>query len=162
MFLLRKIGTLLRGNATPFQIIVGCLLGAMLGFMPGFAHAPGLMAVLTLALVLLNANLFLAALVGLAAKAASLLLMPASFHVGRALLDGPTEGLFRQLINAPVFALFGFESYVATGGLVLGGLFGLVTGVLLARGLQSFRRKMAALDQGSPRFHELTSKRAAA
>lgn len=158
MFFLRNLGNLLRGKTTPFQVIAGCMLGAWLGFMPGFAHAPGLVVVLSLALVLLNANLFLAALIGLAAKAASLVLMPASFHLGRALLDGPTEGLFRQLINAPVFALFGFESYVATGGLVLGGLFGLVAGGLIARGIQSFRRKMAALDQGSPRFHEITQK----
>ncbi len=158
MFLLRKIGNLLRGNATPFQIIAGCVLGAWLGFMPGFAHASGLMVGLTLALVLLNANLFLAAIVGLAAKAVSLLLLPVSFQVGRALLDGPTEGLFRQLINAPVLALFGFESYVATGGLVLGGVFGLMIGVLITRGIQAFRRKMVGLDQGSPRFHELTHK----
>lgn len=158
MFLLRNLGHLLRGKTTPFQVIAGCVLGAWLGFMPGFTHAPGLIVVLSLALVLLNANLFLAALIGLAAKAASLLLMPASFQVGRALLDGPTEGLFRQLINAPGFALFGFESYVATGGLVIGGLFGLVAGTLIARGIQSFRGKMAALDQGSPRFHEITSK----
>lgn len=157
MFFLRKIGTLLRGNATPFQLVVGCLLGSWLGFMPA-AHSPGLIAALTLALVLLNANLFLAALVGLAANAASLLLMPVSFHAGRFLLDGPSEGLFRQLINAPVFALFGFESYVATGGLVVGGVFGLVIGLLIARGLQSFRRKMVAIDQNSPRFHELVHK----
>lgn len=158
MFFLRNLGHLLRGKATPFQIIAGCVLGAWLGFMPGFAHAPGLIVALSLALVLLNANLFLAALVGLAAKATSLLLMPASFHAGRALLDGPTEGLFRSLINAPVFALFGFESYVATGGLVIGGLFGLVAGGLIARGVQSFRRKMAEFGQGSPRFQELTQK----
>lgn len=158
MFFLRNLGNLLRGKTTPFQVIAGCVLGAWLGFMPGFAHAPGLVVALSLALVLLNANLFLAALIGLAARAASLLLMPASFHVGRALLDGPTEGFFRQLINAPVFALFGFESYVATGGLVIGGLFGLGAGGLIARGIQAFRAKMAALDQGSPRFHEIASK----
>jgi uncharacterized protein (TIGR03546 family) len=158
MFLLRKIGNLLRGNATPFQIIAGCLLGAWLGFMPGFAQAPGLVIVLSLVLVLLNANLFLAAIVGLSARAASLLLMPVSFQAGRVLLDGPTEGLFRQLINAPGFALFGFDSYVATGGLVIGGVFGLVAGLLIARGVQSFRRKMAGLDHDSPRFHELTQR----
>lgn len=158
MFLLRKIGNLLRGKATPLQIIAGCLLGAWLGFMPGFAHAPGLIVAFTLALIVLNANLFLAAMVGLASKLLSILLLPASFQVGRMLLDGPTEPLFRKLINAPVLALFGFESYVATGGLVIGGLVGLVTGILITRGIQSFRRKMASLDQNSARFHEITQK----
>ncbi len=158
MLFLRKIGNLLRGKATPFQIVAGCLLGACIGFMPGFSAAPGLVIGLTFALVVLNANLFLAAIVGLAAKLLSLLLLSASFHVGRVLLDGPTEGLFRQLINAPVFALFGFESYVATGGLVVGGSFGLVTGVLIAWGIQAFRRQMVAIDQGSPRFQAITQK----
>ena len=90
MFLLRKFGVLLRGKATPFQIIAGCLLGAWLGFMPGFFHAPGLIVVLTLALIFLNANLFLAGIVGLAAKLLSFVLLPVSFNLGRALLDGPT------------------------------------------------------------------------
>lgn len=161
MFFLRKIGALLRGNATPFQLIAGCLLGAWLGFLPGFAHAPGLMVVVTFALVLLNANLVLAALVGLAARLMSILLLPVSFQAGRLLLDGPTEPLFRKLINAPVFALFGFESYVATGGLVIGGLVGLITGFLVVRGINAFRRKMLALDQDSPRFREFTQKPAA-
>ncbi|WP_438482996.1 hypothetical protein [Oleiharenicola lentus] len=159
MFLLRKFGNLLRGKATPFQIIAGCLLGALIGFMPGFSHAPGLIVVLSLALILINANLFLATIVGLLAKLLSIALMPASFHVGRVLLDGSTETFFRKLINAPVFALFGFESYVATGGLVIGGLVGLVTGILIARGIHSFRVKMATLDKDSPRFHELTQKK---
>jgi uncharacterized protein (TIGR03546 family) len=158
MFLLRKIGNLLRGNATPFQLIAGCVLGACLGFMPGFAHAPGLLAVISCALVLLNANLFLAAIIGLTAKLLSILLLPVSFQAGRLLLDGPTEPLFRNLINAPVFALFGFESYVATGGLAIGGLIGLTAGILVVRGIQAFRRKMVALDQSSPRFQGLTQK----
>jgi hypothetical protein len=41
------------------------------------------------------------------------------------LLDGPTQGLFKALINAPVFALFGFDNYVATGALALGLVIGL-------------------------------------
>jgi uncharacterized protein (TIGR03546 family) len=156
MFFFRKIGALVRGRTTPFQLMAGCLLGAWLGFMPSFADAPGLVLFLSLALVLLNANLFLAAMVGLSAKLLSLLLLPVSFHAGRLLLDGPTEAIFRKLINAPVFALFGFDSYVATGGLLVGGVIGAVIGILVVSGIQSFRRKMLALDQNSPRFHEVT------
>ncbi len=158
MFFLRRIGYLLRGNATPFQIISGCLLGTMLGFMPDIIHAPGLTAVLVLMLVVLNANLVLAALVGLAAKLLSLALLPVSFAVGRFLLDGPTEGIFKALINAPVFALFGFESYVATGGLLVGGLLGLVTGIIISRSIHAFRRKMAELGQNSPRYQAFMAK----
>lgn len=159
MFLLRKFGALLRGKANSFQIIAGCVLGASLGFMPGFAEAPGLIVVLTFALVLLNANLFLATIVGLGSKLLSLALLPVSFHAGRFLLDGPTEGLFRRLINAPVFALFGFESYVATGGLLLGSVIGFAGGILIARSLRRFRRKMTGLGADSPRFQELTQRK---
>lgn len=158
-FLLRKIGKLLRGKATPFQIIAGCVLGAMLAFMPGWAHAPGLIAALTLALILINANLLLAGLIGLAARLLYYLLLPVSFHVGHFLLEGPTQGLFQKLINAPVFALFGFESYVATGGLVVGGLIGLAAGLAAASGLTTFRRHMAAANEHSARYQSLKEKK---
>lgn len=158
IFLLRKLGKLLRGNVTPFQIIAGCMLGAMLGFMPGFMQAPGLIVALTFALLLINANLLLAGFVGIATKLLSLLLLPVSFYAGRALLDGPTEALFKVLINAPVFALFGFETYVTTGGLLIGGLLGLATGILITRGITAFRTKMADLNENSPKYEEVMGK----
>ena len=43
MSFFRKIGKLLRGAATPFQIWLACLLGSLLGFVPGFTRAPALM-----------------------------------------------------------------------------------------------------------------------
>ena len=108
----KRIAKILRGNATPAQMMMACVLGAGLGFMPGFAQAPGLIVLLVLLLIVLNANLALAAMVTAAAKIVSLLLLALSFHVGRLLLDGPTEPLFKMLINMPVLALFGFEYYV--------------------------------------------------
>ena len=128
MIITRTFGKLFRGTATPFQIWAACILGAMLGFMPGFAQAAGSIVVLLLVLVILNANLGIAGLVGVGAKLISLLMTPLSFSVGRFVLDGPTEGLARTLINAPVFALFGFDYYVTTGGLVLGLVVGAVAG----------------------------------
>ena len=46
----RKLGALMRGKATPFQIVAGCVLGAMLGFAPEVRQAPGLIALLVGAL----------------------------------------------------------------------------------------------------------------
>ncbi len=114
----RKIGKIVCGSATPAQLMLACVLGAMLGFMPGFWQAAGVIVLLTILLVLLNANLMLAAVVGLLAKAASVALLPVSFMAGRVLLDGPTQPIFKWAINTPVLALFGFEFYVTTGGLV--------------------------------------------
>ncbi len=154
MLFTRKIGAILRGKATPFQLIAGCTLGAMLGFVPSFGTAPGLTLVLALLLVLINANLFLAALVGAIAKLASLALLPISFHLGRFFLDGPTEPLFRALINAPVTALLGIDNYATTGGLVLGTLLGAATGWTVSRGVTRFRQRMANSRENSQKYRQ--------
>ncbi len=154
MLITRKIGAILRGKATPFQLVAGCMLGAMLGFMPGFGTAPGLIAALALALILVNANLLLATVVGLVAKLLSLALLPLSFQLGRLLIDGPLEPLFRRAVNTPVLAYFGFENYATTGGLLLGIFCGAITGALVSSGVTRFRRKMAHSAENSERFRQ--------
>lgn len=154
----RRIGRLLRGKATPAQLMMACILGSMLGFMPGFQQAPGMMISLIFLLIILNANLFLAGVSALLAMFIALLAIPVTFQVGRLLLDGPLAGLFGFLINAPVTALFGFEYYLTTGGMVMGLLVGIVIGVLVVRAITAFRKKMSQLEQGSERYKTLTSK----
>ncbi|MDP6116034.1 MAG: DUF2062 domain-containing protein [Planctomycetota bacterium] len=156
---LRKIGSIIRGDSTPFQIASACVIGAMLGFVPGILQAPGIALSLFLLLILLNANLPLSVLVGLVARLASLTLMPLSFAIGRSLLDGPLQGLFKAMINAPVLALFGFEYYVATGGLVCGLIFGGLAAWLLARSIHGFRKKMADLEESSDKYKDLIAKK---
>src|SRR5690606_20990726 len=113
------------------------------GFVPGFSAAPGLFLFWALLLVLLNANLFLAAVVGGASKLLSLVALPLTFQVGRVLLEGPTESLFRAMVNAPGLALMGFENYAAAGGLVMGALVGAIVSWLVVRGVSRFRQRMA-------------------
>lgn len=155
----RKLGSIIRGRATPFQLLSACILGSMLGFMPGLLQAPGSILALTGLLVILNANLALAGLVAVGAKLLSLALAPVSFAAGRLLLDGPTTGLFQWLINAPVFALFGFDYYLTTGGLALGALTGLLLGVVVVQVVGRYRRKMAELEQNSERFQQFQTRR---
>ncbi len=158
MFLTRKIGKILRGNSTPFQLIIACVLGTMLGFVPGFSQAPGLLIALTFALIVINANLVLAALVGVVAKMVALPLVPLAYSMGTFLLDGPAQGLFKTFVNSPVLAFFGLEYYTVTGGQFLGLILGLVIGVLLSFGMTSFRKKMADLEKNSEKFHTYSSK----
>lgn len=158
MIITRKIGAILRGKATPFQLASGCILGALIGFLPGFTTAPGLTIALALLLVFLNANLFLAALVGGVGKLLSLVLMGVSFSIGQFLLDGPLGGLFSTLINAPVFALLGVENYAATGGLVLGSIWGIAAAIGIVRGVSTFRHRMADASAHSERFQKWNSK----
>lgn len=156
--MIRQIGKTLRGNATPFQLAAAALLGSLLAFIPSFTLAPGLVVSLVIVLIILNANLGVAALVGGLAKLVSLAAMPAQFQVGRWLLDGPTTGLFKSAINAPVLAYFGFEYYATTGGLALGLAFGIIAGIAIVYAVGSFRRKMAAVGETSERYKELSSK----
>ena len=93
------------------------------------------------------------------AKLLALALTPVSFAVGRWLLDGPLTGFFRWMINAPVLALFGFEYYTVTGGLLLGLVFGVLAGYGIVAAITSYRRKMAVLEKDSERFRQFNNKR---
>lgn len=154
----RKIGKILRGKATPVQLALACVLGSMIGFVPSFATGPGLLVGLFLLLVILNANLGIAALASALAKLVALAAMPVSFQIGRVMLDGPTQPLFKAAINTPVLALFGFEHYATTGGMILGALLGAIMAFVLIKGVQRFRRKMASLEDGSELFQKITAK----
>jgi len=159
MLLTRRIGKLVRGKATPFQIYAACLLGAFLGFAPGFQQAPGLILFWSLLLLVLNANLFLAGVVGLVSKLLYWVALPLAFHFGVLLLEGPTRGLFAAMANAPVLAYFGLEYYAVVGGQALGLLVGLAAGYGTARALAAYRRKMAALERDSERLKKWGSKK---
>lgn len=154
----RSIGKVLRGKATPLQIGLACVLASSLGFVPGWGQGAGLIVALAVLLIVLNGNLAVAALVGGLAKLASLVLMPVSFQVGRLLLDGPTQGVFRKAINAPVGALMGFEYYATTGGLAMGIVFGLVSAAAIIKVVGSFRRRMATLEEGSEAYKKWAAK----
>lgn len=146
----RKIGKLIRGKATPFQIGLACVLGGLIGTTPGFGQGPGLLLALLGCLLVLNANLGVAAIVASLTKLISLAAMPLQFKFGQILLDGPTEGLFKAMINTPVLAWFGFEYYAVTGGIVLGIIAGVVFAVVFMSILNSTRRKLAALESKDP------------
>jgi uncharacterized protein (TIGR03546 family) len=169
MLITRKIGKILRGKATITQVMLAAVLGGMLGFVPGFflpgdlgggfMQAPGLILVLLFLVLVLNANLAVFGLVTLVAKLLSLVTLPVTFALGRWLLDGPMQGLFRPLVNGRVTAWFGLEHYATTGGVMFGAVFGAVLGVVFWKSLQGFRRKMAQLEEGSDAFVRLSSKK---
>jgi len=157
--ILRSIGKALLGKATPFQIRASTVLGGALGFTADLQRAPALTVLLVVTLLVLNTNIWLATIAALGGSALNVLLLPASFHVGRFLLDGPAQGLFAALINTPVTALCGFEYYAITGGLVLGLLFGWLLGALLTRLVRKTRDAFLKLDAGSEKFRAIASKR---
>jgi uncharacterized protein (TIGR03546 family) len=151
----KKISKFILGSASTSQIILACILAGMLGFMPGLSQAAGSIAVLSILLLVFNCNLGLAALVSLASKFLSLLLMPATFALGQFLLDGPAQGFFVGLINAPVSALFGLEYYLTTGGLLLGAVFGSISGIALSRAVRGIRIRLATAEADSESFNRI-------
>ncbi len=156
--MVKSIAGILRGKATPFQILMACMLGSMIGFVPSLQSGAGTLLALLLLLIILNANLGLAALVAGGGKLLSLAIMPVTFQVGRVLLDGPTSGLFRKAINAPGSALLGLEYYATTGGIALGLIIGLVLGLTVSGIVKKFRRVIATYEVGSDAFKAFTTK----
>lgn len=156
--LFRKLGKVVLGKATPFHIVVACFVGGLFAFSGAIGRAPGLWVLLFSVALILPVNLALVALTGFLLKLPALALTPASFLVGRVLLDGPTRPVFEGLINAPFFALCGFQYYVVSGGLLLGGLLGIGIGWLLAKNVRRLRRRLVSLDENSPRYQEYASK----
>ncbi|MEY4674645.1 MAG: hypothetical protein RL148_2429 [Planctomycetota bacterium] len=168
MFLTRKIGKLLRGNVSAPQVYLACLLGGMLGFVPGFflagdlgggfRQSPALiLGLFSLALVL-NANFALFGLVTALAKLLSILALPVSFAVGRWMLEGPMQQTMAGLVESPVLAWCGLEYYATSGGVVVGAVLGLVTGHVFWKLVSTFRKTMATLDTASPAFAAFAGK----
>ena len=159
MLITRKIGKLLHGQTSTFSVLAATTLGGAAGFVPADAAALPLLAVLGAAVLLLNTNLFLAGAAAGLTKLLSLPLLTVSFAVGRLLIDGPLQPLFRFAVNAPVLAWMGLDVYVVPGALLLGAASGLGLGVAVLIGLRRLRSALAGLEEGSDRYAKLTAKR---
>ena len=111
---------IVRGKATPFQLIAVTLLTSQLVVVPGLAKGPGLVLTVAALLLCVSANLALALLLAGPLRLAALMLMPVSFAVGRFLLDCPTRGLFEAAVDTPLLARVGCDHYATSGGPVVG------------------------------------------
>lgn len=141
-----KTRKILRGNLTTFQVLVATVLGAMLGFVPGFVNledltggfiqAPGLILSVLAVVLILRCSLVIFVITLVGAKFLAFPLAAASFSAGRILLDGPTGSLFETMINAPFLAWFGLEYYQTSGGLLLGLIVGVFWAVFLRKALR--------------------------
>ena len=157
MFLLRKLGKLLRGNATAFQIISACMLGFIMAFAVSPEKAPGFYLLMFFLVLILNCNLILFGLSLIMGHTLSLILTPLTFKLGVILLNSPLGELLGFLISAPVTAWMGFEYYLMPGAWVLGGIFGLIVGVGITRMLKGYINTMANLEAGSEKFGKVVN-----
>ncbi|MCG8524855.1 MAG: hypothetical protein MI748_00630 [Opitutales bacterium] len=151
MFFLRQIGKFLRGETSSFQITSACLIAALLAFLPT-PNGIGSLVILLALLLVLNANIFVAGLGYILFKLLYFPMRGITFSVGEFFIDGPTEGIFRLLINAPVTAWMGFDYYVMVGGLPFAIALGFGSGFLLSRSIDTFKSKMANIEKNKDWF----------
>ena len=153
-----KFMGLIFSPSTPAQLLLVSVLGFIFGFIPGFAYAP-LLSVLTIFLVLiLRVNIGLFVVIAFLAKVLSFPLEFISFTLGRWLLDGFTQPIFKAAVNTPVLAYAGFDYYLVAGAFVLSVVLGLAFGVFIAKAYKKFVDKMAGVQAGSELYQKLTSK----
>lgn len=140
--ILRKIVKFVRGSAGPLHIFLACLLGTLLGFVPGF----NLTLVLGIALlVVLNVNLGMSLTALALGKVLSVLLAPVTYEVGFRLIHGTAVGpAIAAAGDTPVLALLNLHYYCLLGGLLLALPLGAAMGLVMGRGIQKLRRAVLA------------------
>jgi uncharacterized protein (TIGR03546 family) len=154
----RKLGKLLRGNATPFQLMAASILGTLIGFAPSVGQAPALYVILIAVLLIANANLGLALLCAGLGHILALVSAPLSYSLGTFLLDGPTSGIAHGVVNAPILAWCGLEYYVVAGGQLLGLAIGMLIGLFLCFTVRGIRKRMVAAKDNPSRMQDLAAK----
>lgn len=151
--LIRKIGRFIRGGVTPSQAMLGCVLGVLLGMVPGFNLT--LLAVILL-LVVLNANGGLAVIGFAGGKVLCILLAPVTFRIGYFLIhEAGLEGLFRAAADTPVVALMDLHYYCLAGSLPIALAVGIVYGAAAGRMINGLRKAVLAAGEKSDRARKV-------
>jgi len=155
--LVRKFGKLIRGGASPKQVFFSCLLGVLIGMVPGFNMT---LVIGVLLFVILNANFGLL-LVGLViGKALCHALAPVTFEIGALLIHGVgLEGVFRTISQTPVLALMNLHYYCLVGGLPVAIVVGCALGIAAGRTISAIRGAVVAGSDKNDRFRKLSQNR---
>jgi uncharacterized protein (TIGR03546 family) len=155
-WMVRKILSILRGGATPFEVGLAIVLGTLLGFLPGFS----LLSVILIALILvLNVPIPLALLAVAVAKGLSFVVEPYTYLVGRMLLKiPPIEQGVSRLVNGPFSAWMDLDRYCTLGGIPVSIAVGIALAIIGASLIWRFRSRMARLEAGSPAFQKWSRK----
>ena len=153
-----KLMGLIFSPSTPAQLLLVSVFGFIFGFIPGFAYAPLLFALTIFLVLILRVNIGLFVVIAFLAKVLSFPLEFISFTLGRWLLDGFTQPIFKAAVNTPVLAYAGFDYYLVAGAFVLSIVLGVAFGVFIAKAYKKFVDKMAGVQAGSELYQKVTSK----
>ncbi|MDF7799637.1 hypothetical protein P4C99_09175 [Pontiellaceae bacterium B1224] len=138
--IIRKIGKMLRGGAGKREIFLGALCGVLIGMLPG---ANLMLAVLILAVLLLNSNLGFTLLGVAFGKILCLTLAIPTFHIGYTIIHNiGLEGVFTSLANMPGLALMGLDNYSQVGGAPIAWVVAFVFAKALSTYVNKIREQM--------------------
>lgn len=153
--LFRKFIKMVRGGAAPWQIFVSCLLGVIIGMIPGF-NALVLVSLVIFALVNLSMGLMLIGVV--IGKALCLALAPVTLEIGYVIIHSiGLEGVFAAAFRTPFVALMDLDVYCLVGGLPLAIVVGSVLGWLIARAIKLVRIGSIAAGAKSLKVQKISS-----
>ncbi len=152
---IRKFLAVLRGGVSPVIIFLSVMLGFWFGLVPGWS---GLHTVLIIVVLVLNIHTGLFLLSGALAKSLCFAAAPVLYHVG-AWIQSYLSFILRLLESVPLIGMTDFNRYSVAGAVVLGPIIGGLAGLLMARSVIGFRRKLLKFEEGSDKFKKWYSNR---
>ena len=153
--LFRKFIKMVRGGAAPWQIVVSCLLGVIIGMIPGF-NALVLVGIVIFALLNLSLGLMLIGVV--VGKALCLAMAAVTFEIGYFMIHGiGLEGLFAAACQTPFVALMDLDVYCLVGALPVAIIVGIILGWIIARMIKLVRIGSIAAGAKSVKVQNISS-----
>ncbi|ASG68112.1 hypothetical protein CDV26_06670 [Francisella halioticida] len=155
-YIFDKMKSTIFSKITPFQLILTSLFAFVFGFIPGISYSPLLFVGVLFLVIILRINIGVFVFILIIAKALSFVLEAVSFSLGRFLLDGFTQPIFKTLVNTPVVAYAGFDYYLVTGAFILSVILGLIFGVIIAKAYKKVVAKMSVIKTGTEIYNKIT------
>jgi len=152
---IRKILAILRGGVSPVLIFLSVTLGFWFGLVPGWSGFHTLIAALVL---ILNVHLGLFLISAAIAKGLCFAAAPVLYYIGLA-VQNHLSVLLKLLAAVPVLGMTDFSRYSVAGAVVAGPIIGAVAGLLMARSVIGFRRRLLKFEEGSEKFKKWYSNR---
>jgi uncharacterized protein (TIGR03546 family) len=152
---IRKLLAVLRGGVSPPIIFLSVMVGFCFGLIPGWS---GLHTVIVIAMLIFNIHTGLFLLSGALAKSLCFAAAPVLYHVG-VWIQAHLSFVLGFLESIPLIGITDFNRYSVTGAIVLGPIIGAVAGLLMARSVIGFRRKLLKFEDGSDKFRKWYSNR---
>ncbi|MHC4172436.1 MAG: DUF2062 domain-containing protein [Planctomycetota bacterium] len=152
---IRKYLAILRGGVSPVIIFLSVMLGFTFGLIPAWS---GIHVIAIALIFILNIHIGIFLISAGLGKAICFGAAPVLYHIGAA-VEGYLTPLVKLLAAIPIIAITDFGRYAVTGAVVCGPIVGAAGGLLLARTVIGFRRKMLKLEEGSEKFQKWYSNR---